>query len=88
MKTAIESLRQAELVIVRRLRDGPLTEFELAQEIAEHSGYEEADAASRISKWLDDLQRKGLVWAGILFNRRGQSILAAALTCRGRELVG
>lgn len=88
MKTAIESLRQPELVIVRRLRDGPLTEFELAHEIAEHSGYEEDEATHRMSKWLEDLKRKGLVWVGILFNRRGQSILAAALACRGRALVG
>ncbi|MCH8148933.1 MAG: hypothetical protein IH987_13300 [Planctomycetes bacterium] len=88
MQSAIESLRQPELVIVRRLREGPLTEFELAHEIAEHSGYEEDEAAHRMSQWLDDLQPKGLVWAGILFNRRGQSILAAALTYRGRELVG
>lgn len=88
MHNAIESLRQPELVIVRRLREGPLTEFELAHEIAEHSGYEEDEAAHRMSQWLDDLQRKGLVWVGILFNRRGQSILAAALTYRGRELVG
>lgn len=88
MKMEIENLRQPELVIVRRLRDGPLTEFELAREIAKSSSYEEVDAANRISKWLDDLQRKGLVWAGILFNRRGQTLLAAALTCRGRELVG
>ena len=88
MKTAIESLRQPELVIVRRLRNGPLTEFELTREIVIHSGYEEADAAHRMSDWLDDLRRKGLVWAGILFNCRGQAILAAALTCRGRELVG
>ena len=88
MKTALESLGQPELVIVRRLREGPLTEFELAHEITEHSGYEEDEAAHRMSQWLDDLQGKGLVWAGILFNRRGQSILAAALTCRGRELVG
>lgn len=88
MKTAIESLRQPELVIVRRLRNGPLTEFELTREIVIHSGYEEADAAPRISKWLDDLQRKGLVWSGFLFNCSGQSILAAALTFRGRELVG
>ena len=88
MKIDMESLRQPELVIVRRLRDGPLTEFELAREIADSSSYEEIEAARQISKWLDDLQRKGLVWAGILFNRRGQSLLAAALTCRGRELVG
>ncbi len=87
MKTAIESLQQAELVVVRRLRGGPLTEFELAHEIAEHSGFSREDAASRIGGWLSDLQQKGLIWAGHLSNTRGQSIMAAALTANGKELV-
>lgn len=86
MKTGIESLQQAELVVVRRLRNGPMTEFELAHEIAEHSGFSGEDAADRIGGWLLDLQQKGLVWAGSLSNARGQSIMAAALTAKGKDL--
>jgi hypothetical protein len=35
----LDTLAQHQLVILRRLRAGPLTEFELAREIAEHSAY-------------------------------------------------
>lgn len=87
MKNAIESLQQAELVVVRRLRSGPLTEFELAHEIAEHSGFSREEAADRICDWLLDLRQKGFVWAGQLSNTSGQSIMAAALTANGKELV-
>ncbi len=84
----INDLRQHELVILRRLRKGPLTEFELASEIAEHSGFTHADATDRIVGWLAELQAKGFVWSGQLFNDAGQSIHAAALAKNGRELVG
>jgi hypothetical protein len=83
-----EELRQHELVILRRLRGGPLTEFELASEVSDHSGYGREDAADRIGRWLEELQRSGLVWCGKLYNSEGQYIHAAALTRRGKELVG
>ena len=87
MKPSLEELQQAALVVVRRLRSGPLTEFELVHEVAKHSGYTPDQAAERISTWLDELRREGLIWAGVLSNKRGQTILAAALTSRGRDLV-
>ena len=83
----LAQLRQHELVILRRLRGGPLTEFELAREIAEHSGYSVEQAAARIKEWLDDLRDRALIWAGQLTNQSRQAIYAAALTRRGRELV-
>ena len=36
---AFEKLRQHELIILRRLLHGPLTEFELAREVAESSSW-------------------------------------------------
>ena len=33
------------------------------------------------------LHRRGLVWLGRLLNRRGQEVLAAALTTQGRDIV-
>ena len=84
----LEELRQHELVILRRLRTGPLTEFELASEIAEHSGFSHQEAAERIGGWLEELQSSGFIWAGRLYNSNGQHIHAAALTRQGRELVG
>ena len=84
---ALEDLRQHELVILRRLRSGPLTEFELAAEVADHSGFSREQAAERIGSWLEDLQAQGFVWAGKLHNCSGQFIHAAALTRRGKELV-
>jgi DNA-binding PadR family transcriptional regulator len=84
---SIENLRQHELVILRRLRDGPLTEFELVQQVAEHSGYDAEAAAENIGAWLEALKEEGLVWAGRLENNNGQTISAAALTRSGRELV-
>ncbi len=83
----VNDLRQHELVILRRLRNGPLTEFELAAEVAEHSGYSPEQAADQIAGWLDDLLNNGFVWAGKLYNLDGQSISAAALTKCGKELV-
>ena len=84
----IDDLRQHALVILRRLRQGPLTEFELASEVAEHSGYSVEDAAGHMAEWLDDLREQGFIWAGKLNNRNGQWIYAAALTGDGRKLVG
>ncbi len=87
MNITLDTLRQPELVVVRRLSSGPLTEFELAHEIAAHSGYTPEQAADRVAGWLNELWEKGLVWTGTLSNKRGQTIKAAALTNRGRELV-
>lgn len=84
----LDQLRQHQLIILRRLRDGPLTEFELVREIADHSGFTTDDAAENIAAWLDSLMNDGLVWAGSLENHTGQSICAAALTRAGRKLVG
>lgn len=87
MKLTLESLDQPELVVVRRLSAGPLTEFELGVEVAEHSSYPPELVAERMPGWLQGLREKGLVWAGHLWNKRGQLIMAAALTSRGRDLV-
>jgi hypothetical protein len=86
MNDVLESLRQAELVVVRRLRTGPLTEFELVAEVAEHSGYTTDQAAERMPDLLAGLQDRGLIWSGVLTNRRGQTIMAAALTSHGRSI--
>ncbi|MHC4697668.1 MAG: hypothetical protein ACYTFA_13100 [Planctomycetota bacterium] len=87
MIDTIEALRQHQLVILRRLRTGPLTEFELAGEVAEHSGYDLEQCADNIADWLEELRLEGLVWAGMLSNSDGQQITAAALTKRGMELM-
>lgn len=87
MNDTLETLRQHELVILRRLRSGPLTEFELANEIAEHSGYTPEEAADSVAGWLEALRDSGLIWAGALQNADGQQLMAAALTRQGRELV-
>ncbi|UCC31204.1 MAG: hypothetical protein JSU86_02790 [Phycisphaerales bacterium] len=42
----------------------------------------------RVAGWLNELREKGLIWAGSLLNKHGQAIMAAALTNKGRELVG
>ena len=83
----LESLRQHQLVIVRRLLRGPLTEFELAHEVAEASAYTEDEASDRMAEWLEELRAEGLVWAGRMFNVVGQEISVAALTTGGRKLV-
>jgi hypothetical protein len=88
MMQTLNELRQHELIILRRLRKHPLTEFELTTEVAEHSGYSAEDAAERMETWLGGLKDAGLVWFGKLFNESGQYICAAALTRAGRELVG
>ncbi len=88
MIDTVSALRQHQLVILRRLRRGPLTEFELAAEVAEHSGFSVEDCADRLPKWLDELCTEGLIWAGALTNSDGQQMMAAALTMRGKELVG
>ncbi len=87
MIDTIDALRQHQLVILRRLRGGPLTEFELAGQVADHSGFSAEQCADSMAEWLEELRREGLVWAGELSNRDGQTILAAALTKSGRELV-
>jgi len=88
MTNTLEALRQHQLVILRRLRNGPLTEFELAHEVAQHSGYSQEQAAEMMDGWLEGLRLEGFVWAGPLSNVDGQQIMAAALTKHGRELVG
>lgn len=87
MTNTLEALRQHQLVIMRRLRESPLTEFELVREVAEHSGHSYEQAADLMPEWLEELRVEGLVWSGHLSNATGQKILAAALTKRGRELV-
>lgn len=87
MIEATESLRQHQLIILRRLRGGPLTEFELCQQVADHSGYGVEECSDHMTQWLEELRSVGLVWAGKLTNEMGQAIMAAALTKRGKELV-
>ncbi len=86
MTKTLDTLQQHQLVILRRLRSGPLTEFELASEIAEHSGHTQEQAADQMDDWLNELRNEGLIWSGKLANSDGQTILAAALTNAGREL--
>ena len=88
MIDTLDALRHHQLVILRRLRTGPLTEFELASEVAEHSGYDVEQCADNMADWLEELRLEGLVWAGVLTNCDDQRIAAAALTKRGTELVG
>jgi len=83
-----DALRQHQLVILRRLRRGPLTEFELCSEIAEHSGYSVEQCTDNMATWLGNLRDAGLIWAGMLVNDTKQEMWAAALTRKGRELVG
>ena len=87
MIETIESLAQHQLVILRRLRASPLTEFELAHEVINHSGFSAEQCTDRMADWLETLRREGLVWCGMLQNADGQQIMAAALTRQGRELV-
>ena len=87
MNGTLETLRQQQLVILRRLRNSPLTEFELATQVAEHSGYTEDQTVDKMADWLGDLQADGYIWAGTLSNKRGQQMIAAALTNRGQEIV-
>ncbi len=87
MEMTLDALSHHELVVVRRLSGGPLTEFELAHEVAVNSSYTPEQAADRVPGWLNGLRDKGLIWAGTLLNKRGQTIMAAALTNRGQDLV-
>ncbi len=87
MIDTIDALRQHQLVILRRLRKSPLTEFELVQEIAAHSGFTMDQCEESMATWLTELRDEGLLWSGALTNEHGQSMLAAALTSRGKELV-
>ena len=75
-------------MILRRLRKGPLTEFELAAEIAEHSGFTNEQAVDSLPVWLEELRSYGLLWSGPISNNEDQTMLVAALTKQGRELVG
>lgn len=84
---ALDKMPQHQLVILRRLKTNPLTEFELAHEVAEHSGYSNEEAADRMKSWLSELQALGLIWLGSLTNFSGQQLMAAALTALGRRLV-
>lgn len=86
MIQTLDEIRQHQLVIIRRLARGPLTEFELAAEVAAHSGFSSEQAAARVREWLEELRDEGLVWSGTLSNCNGQEIYAAALTTRGKEL--
>ncbi len=88
MKVTIEALSNPALVVARRLRSGPLTEFELASEVACHSSYSPEQAADQIASGLQELFDQGLIWSGDLSNRRGQHMVAAALTNLGKRLVG
>jgi len=87
MNTTIEALRQHQLVILRRLRGGPLTEFELVREVAQHSGHSFEQAAELMADWLEELRVEGYIWSGALTNSSEQRLMAAALTKKGRELV-
>ncbi|MBI4718042.1 MAG: hypothetical protein HY763_09580 [Planctomycetes bacterium] len=88
MIDTLGALRQHQLVILRRLRHGPLTEFELTREVAGSSGYSAEQCTDLIADWLEGLRAEGLIWAGPLTNANGQKMWAAALTKRGMELVG
>jgi len=87
MTDAIGAMRHHQLIILQQLVRGPLTEFELAQAVAQATGFEADIAAEMIPQWLDELRSEGLVWSGMLYNQQEQSIAAAALTNRGRDLV-
>ena len=52
MNNTLDTLRQHQLVILRRLRHNPLTEFELANAVAGRSGFTEEQAADRMADWL------------------------------------
>ncbi len=88
MIETLDALSQHQLVILRRLRGGPLTEFELSDEIAGNSGYTVEDCSDNMGDWLEELRQEGLIWAGVLSNDNSQEMFAAALTKRGKELVG
>lgn len=87
MVNTIQALRQYQLVILRRLRGGPLTEFELVHEVADASGFTQEQCTDLMADWLEELRTEGFIWAGTLTNVDGQKMMAAALTHRGKELV-
>ncbi len=88
MNVTIESLSNPALIVARRLRSGPLTEFELASEVACHSSYSPEQAADQLASWVQELFDQDLIWSGVLSNSRGQHMVAAALTNTGKRLVG
>ena len=59
MHMTLDALCHPELVVVRRLSRGPLTEFEHAHDVAVNSSYTPEQAAGRVTNWLNDLQEKG-----------------------------
>ena len=87
MIETIDSLRQHQLVILRRLREHPLTEFELAREVADHSGHTPEVAEEKMADWLEELRLEGLIWSGSLTNANNQQMMAAALTKQGVDLI-
>ena len=88
MKVTIEALSNPAQVVARRLRSGPLTEFDLASEVACHSGYSPEQATEELATWIEELFDQGLIWSGVLSNRRGQHMVASALTNLGKRLIG
>lgn len=84
--TTIDDLQQHQLVILRRLRNSPLTEFDLSAEVADSSGWDRENAAERISQWLDELAANG--WIEIQTAGRSYTYKVATLADAGRELVG
>jgi len=72
----LDVLGQDELVVVGRLRCGPLTEFEPAHEMAESSSCTPEQAADRVGGWLNEWREKGLIWDD---GRRVSHVCAARL---------
>ena len=59
----------------------------LGGRVGDHAGVSAGQCAESMGEWLGGLRGEGLIWAGDLSNANGQTILAAALTKTGRELV-
>ena len=87
MTDTIGAMRHHQLTILKQLLRSPLTEFELCHAVAQSTGFGTDIAAELMPQWLDELKSEGLVWTGPLYNSDDQSIAAAALTKRGRNLV-
>ena len=88
MNAIMDSLSNPAVVVLRRLRGGPLTEFEMARAVSESFRYSSDQAADQLIFWLQELFDMGLVWYGVLSNACGQNMLTAALTKLGKELAG
>ncbi len=87
MTDTIGAMRHHQLTILQQLLRSPLTEFELCRAVAQSTGFGTDVAAELMPQWLDELKSEGLVWTGPLSNSEDQTISAAALTTRGRNLV-